>query len=374
MSLDALLDNLTLLNVVISLFAFTGFSALLFLGTKFLPGKEVQGVELKDGTRQDYRLNGFLLYLVSTIVFTALGFVGIATGSFSVGSVIKYFIPLFVAANIFSVALTGLLYVTELKGGRERGEVPEDEATIMTLWLGPSLNPTWWGVDLKFFSYRPSLIGLGLLNIAFGFLQYERFGDVTNGMLLFQFFTYFYLGSSFQFERGMLSMWDIIAERFGFMLIWGDYALVPFFYCIAGFTLAGQTTDLPLWGAAFLVILFFFGFWVFRGANEQKNRFKADPNTKIWGKPAETVGGRLLVSGFWGIGRKLNYTGEITLYLAWAMTAGFESFGPYLLPLWLFSLLTHRAWRDEQRCKAKYGPVWDEYCKRAKFRMFPFIY
>ena len=34
-----------------------------------------------------------------------------------------------------------------------------------------------------------------------------------------------------------------------------------------------------------------FGFWLFRGANEQKHRFKQDPNVKIWGRPAETLDG-----------------------------------------------------------------------------------
>jgi hypothetical protein len=37
----------------------------------------------------------------------------------------------------------------------------------------------------------------------------------------------------------------------------------------------------------------------------------------IWGKPAETLGGRLLVSGFRGIGRKLNHTGEIASTWRW---------------------------------------------------------
>ncbi|NJK33264.1 MAG: hypothetical protein HC927_13180 [Deltaproteobacteria bacterium] len=99
-----------------------------------------------------------------------------------------------------------------------------------------------------------------------------------------------------------------------------------------------------------------------------------DKGTLIWGKPAQTLGGRLLISGWWGIGRKINYTGEIMLYFAFALTTGFASIVPYLLPLWLFGLLTHRAWRDEQRCREKYGELWVEYTKIAKFRMIPFIY
>jgi delta14-sterol reductase len=120
--------------------------------------------------------------------------------------------------------------------------------------------------------------------------------------------------------------------------------------------------------------LFGGGFWLFRGANQQKHRFRQDPGALIWGKPAETLGGRLLISGFWGIGRKLNYTGEICIYLALAMTAGFSSAVPYLVALWLGTLLVHRAWRDDKRCRAKYGQLWEGYCSRVRFRMVPFIY
>jgi Ergosterol biosynthesis ERG4/ERG24 family len=41
-------------------------------------------------------------------------------------------------------------------------------------------------------------------------------------------------------EMGVLSMWDVIAEEFGFMLLWGDLVLVPFFYCIGGWWLVGD--------------------------------------------------------------------------------------------------------------------------------------
>src|SRR5881394_4286391 len=92
-----------------------------------------------------------------------------------------------------------------------------------------------------------------------------------------------------------------------------------------------------------VVILYALGFWMFRGANEQKHRFKRDPGVRIWGAPAATMGGRLLVSGFWGIGRKLNYTGEICLYIAWTLPAALAAPIAWLLPLWLAALLVHRA-------------------------------
>ena len=165
----------------------------------------------------------------------------------------------------------------------------------------------------------------------------------------------------------MIHTWDIISERFGWMLVWGDYVLVPFFYCLPGWWLVHAPDPLSPAAAMPIVLLFAFGFWLFRGANQQKHGFKRDPDIRIWGQPARTLDGRLLVSGFWGIGRHLNYTGEICIYLAFALTTGFVSWGPYLLPAWLAGLLWHRSIRDERRCRAKYGELWERYTQRARF-------
>jgi delta14-sterol reductase len=62
------------------------------------------------------------------------------------------------------------------------------------------------------------------------------------------------------------------------------------------------------------------------------------------------------------------------VYTSFALCTGLQSFVPYLLPAWLCVLLPHRAWRDEKRCRQKYGELWQEYSRRAKFRMVPFLY
>jgi hypothetical protein len=46
----------------------------------------------------------------------------------------------------------------------------------------------------------------------------------------------------------------------------------------------------------------------------------------------------------------------------------------YTAQLLLLGLFVHRAWRDDQRCREKYGDMWVEYCRRARFRMIPFVY
>ena len=121
-------------------------------------------------------------------------------------------------------------------------------------------------------------------------------------------------------------------------------------------------------------LLYGLGALISRGANMQKHRFKTNPQAIIWGKHAQALGGKLMISGWWGIGRKINYAGDIAVYLAISLTTGFHSIVPYLLPMFLFVLLAQRAERDERRCRDKYGELWSAYCARVPFRMVPFVY
>jgi delta14-sterol reductase len=355
-----------------STFALLGFTGALFVLSIIIPGKRQLGVRNPDGSQVHYTLNGFRIFL--TVV--ALCASGAALGWLDLTFPYRHFFPLLIVANAFAFTWTFVLYVW----GRSKGCGGKDGLSggfvqiVKDLFYGTDLNPRLLGVDLKLFSYRPSLIGLGVLNTSFAFAQFREHGHLSAPMVLYQIFYFLYLANYFQFEYGMIYTWDIIAERFGWMLVWGDYVLVPFFYSVPGWYLVGRLEPLPIWQIALLCALYTTGFCLFRGSNEQKHQYKTNPSCRIWGKPAEALGGKLLVSGFWGIGRKLNYSGEIMMYYAWALTTGTQSIVPYLLPLWLSMLLPHRAYRDEERCRAKYGELWEAYCRRARFRMVPFIY
>ena len=172
----------------------------------------------------------------------------------------------------------------------------------------------------------------------------------------------------------MLSTWDILSENLGFMLVWGDLVYVPFLYSLPCWWLVDQTHPFSTAQWLSLAAFFLIALCVFREANWQKERWKRDRGAPIWGRTAETVGGRLLVSGWWGVARKVNYSGELAVYLAFAMTTGAVSPLPYLLPLSLTVLLTQRAARDDKKCRAKYGALWVEYCARVRYRIFPFVY
>ncbi len=345
------------------------FCVLLFVGAKILPGRVVLGQPLRDGSRRPYKMNGMSLFVALHMgVFVAFHFWGL-----SPSILIHNFRAIFWGANV--VTLVWLVWMLQ-RAPQESGSGDDGlhSGPLARIWYGYELNPEYLGVDLKTFAYQPSLLGLTLLNWSFAFAQFEATGTISRAMFLYQAFWWTYMFTHFWFEDAVLSMWDVIAEKFGFMLLWGDLVLVPFFYCVPGFWVLSRSTDISLGAGVMLAALFATGLWIFRGSNAQKNQFKRDPTLPIWGKAPQVLGGRLLISGWWGVGRKINYTGEIMVYSSYALCTGLSSWVPFLLPLWLLSLLIHRAWRDEQRCRAKYGALWDEYCKIARFRMVPFIY
>ncbi len=366
-----LFGGITLANLLWATLLCVGFVGVLFLGARFLPGPIRLGNPLADGTRKPYKLTGLTLFLGTTVLVT----VSTLLFHLSLAPLVSLFWPLFLVANAAAFAWTGVLTVQgRRKRERAGGSETSKRSVLQDLWLGSELNPTWLGVDLKVFAYQPSLIGLALLNAAFAYQQYATYGRLSTQMILYQVFWWVYLLSHYWYEESMLTMWDIIAENFGLMLVWGDLVLVPFFYSIGGWFLIDQVGSWPVPAILGLALLYLFGLSLFRGANAQKHRFKQNAHARIWGKPAQALEGKLLVSGWWGIGRKLNYSGETCVYLSIALTTGFGSIVPYLLPLWLFLLLVQRAARDDQRCRSKYGPLWDAYCARARFRMIPFLY
>jgi len=359
----------------------SAFIVLLFVGSIVLPSPRWLGFEQPSGDRKEYELSGLPLFLVTHVV---LG-VGVAVFGWSLAPLVSHFWSLLVVMNVWALVFTLYLFaIGRAKGATHTKEESPLPPLLADLWFGPELNPTLLGVDLKMFMYHPSLIGLAVMNAAFAHAQFETFGAITLEMWLYQGFTWAYLFTHYAREDFMLSTWDIIAERFGFMLVWGDLVYVPFLYSLVGWWVFGhgwsETDDgwvhegFPLWGAAALVAFHVVSHAVFRGANWQKDRFKRKPDAPIWGKKPQTLNGRLLISGWWGVGRKINYTGEIGVYISFALCAGFTSPYPYILPLTLIILLTQRAGRDDKRCREKYGELWEQYCQKARFRIIPFLY
>lgn len=348
----------------------TGYIFILAILGALLPGKSTKGVYLRESkTCLNYKCNGLLLTGVVVTTLVAAVWNDYVSGFW----IVDHYSELFGTANLFALTLSVYLFVAgrlyRTKNWLRRPSVIED------FILGAELNPHVLGLDVKFFSYRPSMTGWLLINISFLMKQYDLLGFVTGRMLLYQVLTAWYIWDYFVHETKMVYTWDIIEEHFGFMLVWGDYVFIPFGFSVQNFFLLRNTAPLSYVEIWIILAIFAVGYAVFRGANSQKHRFKADPTASVWGKPPITIGGRLLASGFWGMGRHMNYTGDLLLALSYCLPCGFRSGSlPYFYFIYLLLLAVHREKRDDDRCAAKYKSLWEEYRLRVPYRMLPFVY
>ena len=83
---------------------------------------------------------------------------------------------------------------------------------------------------------------------------------------------------------------------------------------------------------------------------------------------------KLLLSGFWGLARHMNYVFEMMLATSWSLPALGYGVLPFLYVFFLGILLFHRTFRDEEKCSAKYGKGWVKYCQEVPYRFIPYVY
>jgi len=347
-----------------------------------LPGKHCQGATLPDGTRLTYKLNAFPVCVVT--LFTA-----IVTGPYlrwiDLTWVSRNFLPLLSSSIIVSTGLAVYLYLASFAPGAMLAAEGSSGRPVYDFFLGRELNPrlrlspsSSHVLDLKeWCELYPGMIGWVLVNLSMLVSQYERHGHVTNSMWMVNAFHLIYLIDALVNEPAILTTMDITTDGFGWMLTFGDLTWVPFTYSVQARYLADFPVELSSLGVVAILGLKGLGYWIFRGANSQKDQFRRDP-THASVRNLKTLstqrGRKLLVDGWWKIARHINYTGDWLMGVAWCLPCGFNHLTPYFYAVYFLSLLLHRDSRDFHSCKVKYGADWDKYCSIVKFSMFPGIY
>ena len=178
------------------------------------------------------------------------------------------------------------------------------------------------------------------------------------------------------------------------MLIFWNLAGVPLSYCHCSIYVANHLDTISNWGGSYriplLVLLFtsyLFMYWVWDTTNSQKNRFRAQSRgTGVERKafpqlPWQTVknprtiktasGDEILADGWYGYARKIHYTCDLFFALTWGLITGFNSPFPWFYPVFFTCMILHRAYRDIQRCRLKYGESWTEYEKLVPYLFIP---
>ena len=210
--------------------------------------------------------------------------------------------------------------------------------------------------------------------------------------------------------------WDVVHEKFGWMLLWWNVAGVPFCYSACSFIVAETDPRLSPFAAAALWAALFGAYYVWDVAQAQRVTFRArwvrekDERARTlnstdaanedsalgppgpgglpsrpWAFPRlpwselrsptyiETArGGALLTSGFTGMAWKAHYTADFCMALVWALAAG-GSPAAYFYPAFFAVMIVHRARRDHARCLAKYGEDWRRFREAVPYVWIPGI-
>lgn len=341
-----------------------------------LPGPKAQGTLLSDGSRLTYKFTGLLNFTISMAILIYFGFI---TNQLNLSWAYDNYIPLLTASILFSFSLSFYLYISSFINNSILAAGGNTGIAIYDFFIGRELNPRIGSLDLKeFCELYPGLIGWAALNLAMAHKQYSTTSHVSISMILVNLFQGIYVFDALYYEHAILTTMDITTDGFGFMLTFGDLAWVPFTYSLQTRLLVDYSPALPPWAIIGLILLKLLGYSAFRGANSQKDAFRRnpkDPKVAHLKTLATKRGTKLIISGWWGIARHINYFGDWVMGWAWCLPVAFGcSIVPYFYVIYFAVLLVHRELRDEAACKSKYGADWDRYCKIVRWKIVPFIY
>ena len=360
---------------------------------RILPCAIVQGAPLPDGSgkRLSYRINGHLSFWVTLLLLDVAWpqWIDIQTeGGEDTKSVLVFgrapmtwlydnYSTLAFVTIVWTILLSTYLYIKSFGKGLLLAVGGDSGNPFYDYFMGRELNPRWGTFDWKeFCELRPGLIGWMLLNLGMMSKQYEELGYVTGSMILINIFQGIYVWDALYQERAILTTMDITTDGFGFMLVFGDLAWVPYTYSLQARYLVDHDPLLQWPTLAAILGVNVIGYLIFRGANGQKDAFRRDPKSSEVSHLTflqTKRGTKLLTSGWWGIARKINYTGDWIMGLSWCMLCGFESIVPYYYAIYFAILLVHRSIRDDHMCQEKYGDDWDKYKAIVPYRFIPGI-
>lgn len=345
--------------------------ALIFVLNTLLPGRWVRGYISKPGSEEKvrYHLNGIIVFIVMVALWFILGITGAVPFDY-------LYIHRWqgLAGACFLGLAFSLVIVLSYK--------PVSKSLAADLFLGrvENLQVVRGRIDIKMWLYLVGATMLELNVLSFTAYHIITYGDAASpGLVLSASLLTWFVIEYLVFEEVHLYTYDLFAERIGFKLGWGCIVFYPYFYAIGLWAAAGLSDPgTPSWLLVIYAMVFFSGWSLARGANMQKFFFKRDPSRPFLGIMPQTItdGNKiLLVNGFWGLSRHINYLGEILMATGIVLSLGYPGMiWPWLYPLYYVALLFTRQADDDRRCAAKYGDLWKTYVAKVPWRIIPRIY
>jgi delta24(24(1))-sterol reductase len=355
-----------------------------------LPGVSVSGRPLPHlgGKQLPYYCSAVWSFYTSIVLALVLHF----TGLFKLYTIIDEFGPLLSVAILSGFLVSFMAYISALARGAEHRMTG---SPIYDFFMGAELNPRMFGIlDFKmFFEVRLPWFILLFLSMGAAARQWEVYGYVSGEVMFLVMAHFLYANACSKGEECIVSTWDMYYEKWGFMLIFWNLAGVPLSYCHCTIYLANHDPSEYHWNRFFLVFLYaayLFVYWVWDTTNSQKNRFRQQERGTMVTRntfpqlPWQTVknpntltaadGSKILVDGWYGKARKIHYTCDLYFALNWGLITGFSSPFPWFYPVFFACMISHRALRDIQRCRVKYGDTWLEYERQVPYLFIPYVF
>ncbi|KAJ1432282.1 ergosterol biosynthesis ERG4/ERG24 [Ochromonadaceae sp. CCMP2298] len=340
-----------------------------------VPGLTMHGLPTApNGVRLPYHCNGYLCYYLCLACMFTADYYGIFPLTYLADNFGEALIASIIIADVTTVYwyIYGLLFADEFNGKASRtGNIPYD------FFMGTILYPRIGEIDVKMIAEcRWSWLTLFLLTLSCAVKQYRTLGFLSPNMALMLLAHWLYSNATVKGEHCIPCTWDMFHENFGWMLNFWNICGVPFLYCFQSYYILYNYDKIaatyPAWLNYLNFVVLLVGYYIFDTANCQKATIKIrltrntfpqlpwailqDPIPYI-----KTPMGNLLVGGWYGFVRKLQYTGDILMALSWGLATGFGSSLPYFYLLFFTCMIVHRQTRDEVRCSAKYGVYWKKY-------------
>ncbi|KAJ7696605.1 ergosterol biosynthesis ERG4/ERG24 [Mycena rosella] len=354
-----------------------------------VPGFQQEGLPVPSLDYKTLTYNCNALYSLYTTMITAA--VLHCTGIFRLTEIIDNFGHLMSVGMIFGVSISFGTYFYAIAAGRQ---IRMSGNFIYDVFMGAILNPRLGPIDLKMWAeVRVPWVIVFFLSVSGGCKQYEELGYVTPNMAFMILATWLYLNACAKGEECIPQTWDMYHEKWGFMVIFWNFAGVPFSYNYSVVYMARHDPSKYEFSTPRYVFMFatlLAAYYVWDCAMSQKSRFKMQSQgittfrTAFPQLPGCIVknptfiqtahGNRLLTSGCWAWSRKPNYVADWVMSFCWGAIIGTATPIPYFYSVFFITVLVHRVGRDFERCSAKYGKDWDRYCEVVKYKFIPGVY
>lgn len=359
------------------------FQAILYLT---LPGVYSWGKPLPHahGEQLKYYCNAVASFYTTIAAALGLHF----TGVFKLYVLLDEFGPIMSVAILSGFLVSIIAYLSAFTRGAQHRMTGYH---VYDFFMGAELNPRMFGwLDFKmFFEVRLPWYILFLISLSAAARQYENYGKVSPEVCFLLLAHYLYANACSKGEEMIVTTWDMYYEKWGFMLIFWNLAGVPLSYCHSTIYLANHDPAVYAWSRPAIALFFtsyLFVYWIWDSSQSQKNMYRLAERGHFQNRfvfprlpwrfieNPEVIScdaGTIMVDGWYKYARKIHYTCDMYFAITWGLITGFGSPFPWFYSVFFAIMIVHRAWRDIQRCREKYGEAWKEYERRTPYLFIP---